>query len=82
MHHQRKRRPTHIHWNILTWECDEHGPHRVIVAGLDDMADLVADIITRHPTEDDGKPHRFTDLIPLDDARAAAHEVDHEDLPF
>lgn len=82
MHHPRKRRPTHIHWNILTWDCDEHGPHRVIVAGLDDTADLVADIITKHPTEDGSRPRLFTELIPLDDARAAAGEVTYDDLPF
>lgn len=82
MHHHGKRRPTHIHWNILTWDCDQHDPHRVIVAGLDGTADLVADLVARHPSEHGGRPHLYTDLIPLDDARAAAYRVDHDDLPF
>ena len=80
---RRAKRHTHIFWNILTWECDEHGGHRVIIAGLDDTADLVADLIVRHPTEDGGRPHLFARHIQLDEARTAAEGgLDFENLPF
>lgn len=82
MHHQRKARPTHIHMLTLTWPCDEHGHHRVIVAGLDDTADLVAKIVQRNPTETGEPPLVSLELIPLDDARRAYHGLDFDDLPY
>lgn len=82
MHRQRKPRPTHIHFNVLTWECDAHGPHRVVIAGLDDTADVVANLVTKHPTEDGSRPMLTVERIPLEDARRAYYGASDDDMPF
>lgn len=80
--HRPRKRPTYIHMNVLTWECDEHGPHRVIIAGLDDTADLAAEIVTKHPTEDGRPPTLVSELVPLHTARRAAEGGDYDDVSF
>jgi anaerobic glycerol-3-phosphate dehydrogenase len=75
---------TQIHWNIVSIPCSEHGPHRVIIAGLDVLADDCADIVMQG-LRDLGEKATMTSIhIPLDEARRAAGKagVDVDDIPF
>jgi hypothetical protein len=75
---------TAIHWNIVTLQCAEHGPHRVIIAGLDVLADDCADIVLRelHALGEDAD--KVSTHIPLDETRRAARKdgMDRDDLSF
>ena len=82
---------THINMHIITWACDLHGPHKVVIAGLDSMALTQARRVLES-TNSDGWPAEMISLtIPLDDVRSvwdnelstwAEEEMTHDDLPF
>lgn len=82
MPHQSKA--THIHFNIINLPCSEHGPHRVIIAGLDVLADDVADIALRELRALGEQATMLSRHIPMDEAQRMAfgEGMEHDDLPY
>lgn len=80
----RQSRSTHIHWNMLTIKCSIHVEHKVIIAGLDHLADESADWCVARLRENQDHVTVQRVLVPLDDAARIykEHGLDYDDLPF
>lgn len=78
------RKEADVHWNMLLVRCEQHGTHKVIIAGLDDLADDFARHALEWLTDRGEKGELVSTVIPLTEARMAAAEgsLDVDDLPF
>lgn len=82
-----KRSKREIHWNVLVIPCARHGDHKVIVAGLDSIADDTAEMALRGWEQDYPDARRINKVMAVSEAEiilgmSVGGDDDDEELPF